>query len=83
MDVHLTTGSGETSVIKFIILRAHPIFISQGGASQQGTISGAGGIGSLIRKKLGEFSVFGMVRLELSRPILDLLDTVKLRRMCS
>ena len=37
-------------------------------AGQRGPISGAGGLGSLVRKHLGEFSVFREVRSELLRP---------------
>ena len=44
---------------------------------------GPGRIRSLIRKNFGAFSVFCKVRLELLRPILDLLDPVKHLRMCS
>ena len=49
---------------------------------QRGTISGAGVIGSLIRRSLGEFSVICKVRSELVRPILDLLDPAKHLRLC-
>ena len=41
-----------------------------------------GGIRSLMRKNLGEFSVFCKVRSELLRPIFGLLDPVKHLRMC-
>ena len=52
-------------------------------AGQGGTISGAGGLGSLVRGNLGEFSVFCKVRSELLRPILDHLDPVKHLRISS
>ena len=42
--------------------------------ANEGLSPGAGGPGSLIRKNLGEFSVFCKLRSELVRPILDLLD---------
>ena len=40
------------------------------------------GVRSLVRKNLGEVSVFRKVRLELLRPILDLLGAFKRLRMC-
>ena len=48
----------------------------------EGLSRGPGGLGSLIRKHLGELSVFRKVRSELLRPILDLLDPVKHLRIC-
>ena len=54
------------------------IFYALARGSQRGTVSGAGGLGSLGKEGcLGEFSVFRKVRSELSRPLLDLLDPVK------
>ena len=49
---------------------------------QRGTISGAGGLRSLIRRNLGERSGFRKGRSELVRQILDLLDTVEHFRIC-
>ena len=66
--------------------------VSNSGASaNEGSIEGAskglpsgpvGGIRSFIQKNFGEFSVFCKVRLELLRPILDLLDTVEHLGIC-
>ena len=47
-----------------------------GSPGQRGTIPGAGGIGSLIRKSLGGVSAFRKVRLELLRPSSALLDPI-------
>ena len=45
-------------------------------------LGGRGTQGALVRKHLGEFSVFCKVRSELLRPILGLLDPVKHLRIC-
>ena len=56
--------------------------VKAGLVGQRGTISGAGGLGSLVRRILGGFSVFRKVRSELLRPLLDLLDPAKHLRIC-
>jgi len=49
-----------------------------GGRANEGTVPGAGGLGSLTKEGLGgESSVFRKVRSELLRPILGLLDPVE------
>ena len=62
----------------------HPNTLRFGSGAEAGgrRVGLVGGIGSLIREHLREFSIFCKFRSEILRPILGLLDPVKRLRMC-